>query len=98
MLDLVVIGSGIAGMSAARRAQQLGGKVRILEKGWTTPGFSNSRQSGAGYGSAGEPYNSPPDVLYSSIMKLTDEHSRPDVARAWAENIARAFDWQRKAA
>lgn len=94
MLDVAVIGSGIAGMSAARRAQELGGTVRIFEKGWTAPGFSNSRQSGAGYGAAGEPYNLPPEVLYDKVMEITDKHSRPDVARAWSENIRRAFEWQ----
>ena len=91
---MLVIGSGIAGMTAARRAQQQGGSVRVLEKGWTAPGFSNSRQSGAGYGAAGESYDLPADELYENVMRITDGHARPDVARAWSQNIGRAFDWQ----
>lgn len=93
-VDVVVIGSGIAGMSAARRAQQRGARVRILEKAWVPGGLGNSRQSGAGYGSAGEPHTASPEVLYASLMELTDGHSRPDVAKAWSENIHRAFEWQ----
>src|SRR5688572_22428109 len=93
MYDLVIVGGGIAGLTAARRAQQLGAKVLLLEKSNTCPGDSNSRQSGAGYAAAGMPHTTPPDVLYARIMDLTDGHARPDVARVWADNIARAFDF-----
>lgn len=94
MVDVLVIGSGIAGMSAALRAQQLGAEVQILEKAWVPGGLGNSRQSGAGYGTAGEPHSAAPEELYASIMELTDGHARPDVAKSWSENVHRAYQWQ----
>ncbi len=94
MLDVVVIGSGIAGMTAARRAQQRGAKVRVLEKSWTAPGFGNSRQSGAVFHADYDAQIDDPEALYERITRITDGHARPDVARAWADTIGRAFQWQ----
>ena len=94
MLDVVVIGSGIAGMTAARRAQQGGARVRVLEKSWTAPGFGNSRQSGAVFHADYDAQIRDPDALYARVMGITDAHACPDVARAWADTIGRAFDWQ----
>jgi fumarate reductase flavoprotein subunit len=93
MWDLVIIGAGISGLTAARRAQLLGAKVLVMEKSWSVPGDGNSRQSGSGYGAGGKKYNAPPDELYEQAMKITAGSARPDVARAWAENIAKTFDF-----
>jgi len=92
--DVLVIGSGVAGLSAARRAQQLGGSVLVLEKAWDLPGFGNSRQSGAIFVAADAPPTTPPDVLYRRMMERTDGTARPDVVRAWADNVARALRFQ----
>lgn len=92
--DVLVIGSGIAGLSAARRAQQLRASVLVLEKSWDLPGFGNSRQSGAVFVAADAPPTTEPDELYRRMIERTDGAARPDVARAWADNIARAFEFQ----
>lgn len=92
--DVVVIGGGIAGWTAARRAQQLGARVALLERGPTGPGWSNSRLSGGRIHAAYlNPRTRTPDELYEQIMKKTDGHARPDVARAWAENTGQAVDF-----
>ena len=90
-MDVLVVGSGIAGLSAARRAQQLGCSVLVLEKSWDLPGFGNSRQSGAVFVVAELPHTTPPDEIYRRVMERTDGHARPDVARAYADNVGRAF-------
>jgi fumarate reductase flavoprotein subunit len=92
--DVVVIGGGIAGWTAARRSQGLGARVALLERGVTGPGWSNSRLSGGRiHASYLNPRTRTPDDLYTQLMKKTDGHARPDVARAWAENTGRAVDF-----
>lgn len=92
-VDVLVVGAGIAGLSAARRAQQLGARVLVLEKSWDGPG-GNSRQSGAIFVASDLPHTTSPEVLYEQMMERTDGMARPDVVRAWAGNIARAFEFQ----
>ena len=91
--DVLAIGAGIAGLSAARRAQQMGARVHVLEKAWDGPG-GNSRQSGAIFVAADLPHTTPPDELYERMLEKTGGTARPEVVRAWADNIARAFAFQ----
>jgi fumarate reductase flavoprotein subunit len=94
VFDVVVIGGGIAGWVAARRAQQGGANVVLLERGSSGPGWSNSRLSGGRIHAAYlNPRTRTPDELYGQLMKKTDGHARADVARAWADNTGRAVDY-----
>jgi fumarate reductase flavoprotein subunit len=91
--DLAVVGGGVAGWTAARRAQGLGLDVVVLEKSASPPGWGNGRLSAGMFHAA---YLSPtrrPDEIYRAIMAKTDGHSREDVAQAWAQNCGRAFDF-----
>lgn len=96
--DVVVIGAGIAGMVAARRVQQLGGRVIVIDKAQDgvdglDPG-SNSRKSGGLFHAAyRDPRRWPADDLYAAIMSKTDGEARPDVARAWADNVLRGLEF-----
>jgi fumarate reductase flavoprotein subunit len=90
--DLVVIGGGIAGWVAARRSQQFGMNVVLVDKATGGPG-SNTRLSGGRIHAAYHHPHYDPDGLYAEIMKKTDGHARADVARAWADNVGRATDF-----
>ena len=91
--DAVIVGAGVAGWSAARRAQQLGLNVVVLERHTSGPGWGNGRLSGGWFHAA---YLSPrrsPDELYATLMRKTEGYGRPELARAWADNVARALQF-----
>jgi fumarate reductase flavoprotein subunit len=94
--DLVIVGAGVAGLTAARRAQQLGVRAVILERFGEGPGFGNGRLSGGWFHAAMmDPAIRRPDELYDAVIERTDGCSRPDVVRAWADNVARALEFLR---
>jgi succinate dehydrogenase/fumarate reductase flavoprotein subunit len=90
--DVVVIGAGIAGMVAARRSQQLGARVVVLDKtprplDPRDPG-SNSRKSGGLFHAAyRDPRRWSPDDLYRDLIRKTDGQVRHELVRAWADNV-----------
>jgi fumarate reductase flavoprotein subunit len=93
--DLLVVGGGVAGLVAARRAQQLGCSVVVFEKHHEGPGLGNGRFSGGWFHASKQTPDTDPDVLFETIMAKTDGAARPDVARAWADNVNRAFTFLR---
>jgi fumarate reductase flavoprotein subunit len=89
--DLVIVGSGVAGLVAARRSQQLGRRVLVLEKSPLVPGFGNGRLSGGWFHAAMlDPKIRSADELYAKVMEETDGYARPEVVRAWADTVRRA--------
>lgn len=91
--DLVIVGGGVAGWTAARRAQQLNAKVALLEKTHSGFGFGNGRLSGGVYHAAYLDPRRDPDDLFRAITKSAGGHSRPDLAKAWATNVGRAYSF-----
>ncbi|MEI9992000.1 MAG: FAD-dependent oxidoreductase [Rhizomicrobium sp.] len=90
--DVVIVGSGVAGLCAARRAQQLGLRAIVLERHDSAPGFGNGRISGGWFHAAmWDPKIRTPDELYNKVMDETGGHARADVVRAWANNVRRAY-------
>jgi fumarate reductase flavoprotein subunit len=93
VIDLAVIGGGVAGLVAARRGQQLGRRVVVLDKADGHGPGGNSRLSGGRVHAAYMDPHRPPGDLYDAIMAKTDGVARPDVAEAWARNAGRAIDF-----
>lgn len=91
--DLIVVGAGVAGWTAARRAQQLGVEVIVLEKHTSGPGWGNGRLSGGWYHAAKESPHRPQDHLYERLIAIAGGYSRPELARAWAANVERALEF-----
>jgi fumarate reductase flavoprotein subunit len=89
--DLVVVGGGVAGWTAARRAQQLGLAVALLEKADRGPGFGNGILSGGWFHAAKMAPSRPPEDLLAGILHKTGGQARRDVAEAWAANVGRAW-------
>ncbi len=88
-----MIGGGLAGMSAARRMQQLGGTVLVLEKGTDDYGHNNARISGGLLHLAWRDLGEDPKVLREQMVSDTDGEIDPGVAEALAHTAGRALQW-----
>lgn len=91
--DLIVIGGGIAGLTTAVRATELGLRPLVLEQGEGVDYPNNSRQSGGilhiGFK---DPFREVPD-LEQHIARLTAGEAKPELATALAEHGARLIAW-----
>jgi fumarate reductase flavoprotein subunit len=94
-LDAVVIGGGIAGLSAALRAAELGMRTVLLEKGGTPQYPCNTRYSGGVFHVAASSPKAPPEQLLAAIAAKTKNTADPSLAAALAGNAAATMDWLR---
>ena len=97
--DIVVIGSGIAGMSAAVEASLAGARVIVLEKHSATGGDSSicsgnfyccgsKKQDEMGYTDYGTP-----EEVAQFFFDQSDGDANMDICRLVAENGGEAMDW-----
>jgi fumarate reductase flavoprotein subunit len=93
--DLVVIGGGIAGLTAAGRAAQAGLRVAVLERGADESYACNSRYSGGILHIAFHNIREPASALLEVIEAATRGKAEPKLAKAFADNAARVVDWLR---
>ncbi len=91
--DVVVVGGGIAGLSAANRAAQQGLKVAVLERGTDERYLCNSRYSGGVLHIAMHNAKDPAEKLMDVIKHATSGKADPALARALATTAGRAIDW-----
>jgi fumarate reductase flavoprotein subunit len=95
--DVVVVGGGITGWIAARRSQQLGARVALLERGPTGPGWGSLQNAFMAQGRIHASYLNPlihtPDELYAQLWKKTDGQVSSEVVRDWAENSRRGVEF-----
>lgn len=94
--DVVVVGGGIAGLSAASRAAELGLRVALLERGTGEQYLNNTRYSGGILHVAFRNVKARPDELLEAIQQATHGNADPAIARAIAETSGRAVDWLSK--
>ncbi len=92
--EVVVVGAGIAGVSAARSAAEQGAKVILIEKAEGTQGrgedyavINGSLQ--ARYGRD----NMDPDEIVDRLMQDFEYRSKRPILKRWADESAAAFDW-----
>jgi len=91
--DLAVVGGGIAGLSAAARAAELGLRVVLLERGADERYLCNSRYSGGVIHIAFHSVKDPPEKLVEVIHHATSGRADPALAMALARTGGRAVDW-----
>ena len=91
--DLLIIGGGIAGLTAGVRSTELGLKPLVLEQGEGLDYPNNSRQSG-GIIHIGfyDPFRPAPE-LEKIIHQLTSGEAKPELTKALANNGARLISW-----
>ena len=95
--DVVVIGSGVAGCSAAIEARSAGASVIVFEKMKITGG--NTRISDGGLAAPGnrlqkeQGIEDSPELFYQDILKAGLNLNHQDLARIFAEQGAEALEW-----
>ena len=93
VLDVVVVGGGIAGLAASVRAAQLGLRVALLEKGADERYACNTRFSGGVIHTCYREVMKPESVLLEAIHQATCGFSREDLAEAIAQDGRRLVRW-----
>lgn len=96
--DVIVVGAGMAGLSASVRAAELGANVLVLEQNYRVGGSANTAGgsiSGAGYKiqkAAG--IEDSPELFYQDFVNLGgEEFMNTEIAKVHAERSGAAIDW-----
>lgn len=98
-VGVVVIGSGIAGLSAAVEAKTAGASVVVLEKMKIVGG--NTRISDGAFAACNnylqkeKGLRDSPGLFSEDMMRAGEYLNHPDLVRVVAENSAAAIDWSR---
>ena len=91
--DLIAVGGGFAGLTAAVRAAELGLDVAVLERGAGEHYMCNSRVSTGVTHVAFLHPATPQDTLYDEIQNAAAGTAREDLARSFAANAGRTLTW-----
>ena len=98
MTDVVVVGGGGAGLSAAIWARKSGAKVICLEKSPTTMASSTAVSAG-GFAAAGtssqkkQNVQDSSDLLYKDIMNFTSNEADAAITKMYSEQSVKAYEW-----
>lgn len=90
---MIVVGGGIAGLSAGARAAELGLSTVVLEKGTRADYPCNSRYSGGIYHIAHRDPRTPSAELQESIRQVTKNTAAVDLAITLSEQGGRFIEW-----
>lgn len=96
VVDAVVVGGGLAGLSAANRAAELGLSVVVLEQGAAPDYPCNSRYSGGIVHVAQKDMRADPADIQAAIDALTDGDNSTALSHIMADEAARALEWMRE--
>ena len=89
--DVLVVGAGLAGFTAAVRAAEQGAKVILIDKSNGALGDGNILMASGSLRAGGKNPRSDPAELYDFVM--SEGVAYPDLVKAWAETCGRAVDW-----
>ena len=93
--DLVVIGGGLAGLSAANRAAELGLRPVVLERGQDELYPCNSRFAGGLVHLAFKDMTAGADEIHAAIERSTGGLTEPALTHLLADEAERALTWVR---
>jgi fumarate reductase flavoprotein subunit len=89
--DVVIVGAGLAGFTAAVRAAEQGAAVVLIDKSDGEFGGGNVLMASGSLRAGGKSPRTNPAELYEFVM--AEDVAYADLARAWAETCGRAVDW-----
>lgn len=91
--DLIIVGGGLAGLTAAVRAAEFGLRPLVLEQGTGTDYPCNTRQSGGILHIAfHDPYREQHELV-DIIDRVTGGEAKPQLAKALAQTGSRLITW-----
>lgn len=96
LADIVVIGGGMAGLTAGARAAELGLSVVVLERGRDARYPANARWSGGVYHVGYHDITASPETLRGVIERTTAGAADEVQAEAFAANAGRLVEWMRE--
>ena len=91
--DVVVIGTGLAALSAALEATSQGAKVIILEKVSRDKSGGNSRLSAGVIATPSENTKEAKDGYYEDFIKISMGKGDPELTRLLADQVLDGVDW-----
>ena len=94
--DIVIVGGGLAGLTAANRAAELGRSVIVLEAGEGEDYYCNSRICMGFINVAMGDIEAGPDSMRRSVDAVTRGFAKPELRDALAENAQAALRWLRR--
>ena len=89
--DVLVVGAGLAGFTAAVRASEQGAKVILIDKSHGELGDGNILMASGSLRAGGKSPRTNSNELYDFVM--AEGVGYPDLVRAWSETCNRAVDW-----
>lgn len=93
--DAVIVGGGLAGLTAGVAAAENGVKVVVLERSADERYACNSRFAGGAFHVAYQDPMLPPADLVDAINRVTGNEADDALTTAMAENAGRTIDWLR---
>ena len=89
--DVLVVGAGMAGFSAAVRAAEAGANVILIDKSANELGDGNVLMASGSLRAGGKSPRSDPKELYEFVM--SEKIAYPELVKAWAATCGLAIDW-----
>jgi fumarate reductase flavoprotein subunit len=89
--DVLVVGAGLAGFTAALRASEQGAKVLLIDKSNGELGDGNVLMASGSLRAGGKSPKSNPRDLYDFVM--SEGVGYPALVKSWSETCGRAIDW-----
>jgi fumarate reductase flavoprotein subunit len=89
--DILVVGAGLAGFTAAVRASELGAKVILIDKSDGELGGGNVLMASGSLRAGGKSPKTDAAELYEFVM--SEGVAYPQLVKSWAETCGRAVDW-----
>jgi fumarate reductase flavoprotein subunit len=89
--DVLVVGAGLAGFTAAVRAGEQGAKVLLIDKSKGELGDGNVLMASGSLRAGGKNPRTDAQELYEFVM--AEGVGYPDLVKAWSETCGRAVDW-----
>ena len=89
--DILIVGAGLAGFTAAVRASEQGAKVLLIDKSDGELGDGNVLMASGSLRAGGKSPKTEAEELYQFVM--AEGVGNPDLVRAWSLTCSRAIAW-----